>query len=126
MRNHFVASFSSVLFSLVASFSSVLFSLVASFSSVLFSLVASFSSVLFSLVASFSSVLFSLVAYFSSVLFSTSFFLLLLSVFLLLPKEDLMSKALVCLYRRSSSTGEYSFLVLFLPCLPHQQLLAFS
>ena len=27
---------------------------------------------------------------------------------------------------RSSSIGEYSFLVLFLTCLPHQQLLAFS
>ena len=38
----------------------------------------------------------------------------------------LVSKALVCLYHRSSSTGEYSFLVLFLTCLPHQQLLAFS
>ena len=37
-----------------------------------------------------------------------------------------MSKALVCLYHRSSSAGEYSFLVLFLACLPHQQILAFS
>ena len=63
---------------------------------------------------------------FSSGLFSASFFLLLLSIFLLLPEEDLMSKVLVCLYHRSSSFGEYSFLVLFLTCLPHQQLLAFS
>ena len=69
---------------------------------------------------------FSLVASFSSVLFSASFFLLLLSIFLLLPEEDLVSKALVCLYHRSSSIGEFSFLVLFLTCLPHQQLLAFS
>ena len=53
------------------------------------------------------------------------FFLPLFSIFLLLPEEDLMSKALVCLYHRSSSIGEYSFLVLFLTCLPHQQLLAF-
>ena len=52
--------------------------------------------------------------------------LLLLSFFLLLPEEDLVSKALVCLYHRSSSIGEYSVLVLFLTCLPHQQLLAFS
>ena len=51
---------------------------------------------------------------------------LLLSVFLLLPEEDLVSKALVCLYHCSSSIGEYSFLVLFLTCLPHQQLLPFS
>ena len=43
-----------------------------------------------------------------------SFFLPSLVVFLLLPEEDLMSKALVCLYYRSSSFGEYSFLVLFL------------
>ena len=57
---------------------------------------------------------FSLVASFSSVHFSASFFLLLLSIFLLLPEEDLMSKAPVCLYHRSSSLGEYSFLVLFL------------
>ena len=68
---------------------------------------------------------FSLVA-FSSVLFSASFFLLLLSIFLLLPEENLVLKALVCLYHHSSSIGEYSFLVLFLTCLPHQQLLAFS
>ena len=54
------------------------------------------------------------------------FFLPSVVVFLLLPEEDLVSKALVCLYHRSSSTGEYSFLVLFLTCLPHQQLLAFS
>ena len=39
--------------------------------------------------------------------------------FLLLPEEDLMSKALACLYHRSSSIGEYCFLVLFLTCLPH-------
>ena len=70
-------------------------------------------------VASFSSVLF------SASFFLPSFFLLLLSIFLLLPEEDLMSKALVCLYHRSSSIGEYSFLVLFLTCVPHQQLLAF-
>ena len=37
-----------------------------------------------------------------------------------------MSKALVCLYHRSSSIGEYSFIVLFLTCLPRQQLVAFS
>ena len=37
-----------------------------------------------------------------------------------------MSKALVCFSHRSSSIGEHSFLVLFLTCLPHQQLLAFS
>ena len=37
-----------------------------------------------------------------------------------------MSKALVRLYHRSSSIGEYSFLVLFITCQPHQQLLAFS
>ena len=40
-------------------------------------------------------------------------------VCLLLPEEDLMSKALVCLYHRSSSIGEYSFLVLFLTSLYH-------
>ena len=34
-----------------------------------------------------------------------------------------VSKALVCFYHRSSSIGEYSFLLLFLTCLPHQQLL---
>ena len=37
-----------------------------------------------------------------------------------------MSKALVCFYHRSLFIGEYSFLVLFLTCLPHQQLLDFS
>ena len=42
------------------------------------------------------------------------FFLLSVVVCLLLPEEDLMSKALVLLYHRSSSIGEYSFLVLFL------------
>ena len=61
-----------------------------------------------------------------SVLFSASFFLLLLSIFPLLPEEDLLSKALACLYHPLSSLGEYSFLVLFLTCLPNQQLLAFS
>ena len=51
---------------------------------------------------------------FSVVFLFFFFLLLLLSVFLLLPEEDLVSKALVCLYHRSSSIGEYSFLVLFL------------
>ena len=69
---------------------------------------------------------FSLVAFFSSVLFSASFFLLLLSIFLRQPEEDLVSKALECMYHRSSSIGKFSFLVLFLTCLPHQKLLAFS
>ena len=35
-------------------------------------------------------------------------------VFLLSPEENLVSKAIVCLYHRSSSIGEYSFIVLFL------------
>ena len=69
----------------------------------------------FSLVASFSSALSLLLSSFCCCL-----------IYLPLPEEDLMSKALVCLYHRSSSIGEYSFLVLFLTCLPHQQLLAFS
>ena len=37
-----------------------------------------------------------------------------------------MLKARVCFSQRLSSIGEYSFQVLFLMRLPHQQLLAFS
>ena len=54
------------------------------------------------------------------------FFLPSVVVFLILPEEDLLSNALVCLYHRLSSIGECSFLLLFLTCPHHQQLLAFS
>ena len=63
----------------------------------------------------------------SSVLFSSSFFFLLLSVFLLLPDEDTsVERARLYFSHRLSSIGEYIFQVLFLMCLPRQQLLAFS